>query len=388
VIAAESLRNHVGSQRGVVGAALLAVHLVAVAVWVGTLAHLLRVAYANRGRSARTMRAFVMYSRLALWVFLVVAVTGTVAALLLVPSVGALTGTAYGRVLIVKLALVVAVVVLAWIGRRRLRRPPAALTTATRGEAAMLVGVLGVSAVLVGLPTPAPATADLGYPPPISGPAIRLGTLAGQIAVGIAASENRLEVRLRVPDTGDELGAGRPPGYKLSTRVSSPGRAAAVTALQPCGPGCFVGPVQWRPGVSYVDLRVDADEWQGGSALFPIHWAPSAARDVLPKVRAAMAAQTSIRVTEAVTSDTSRPAPKPRNLTTNGREFLSSEPYGSPPDPEVVLPSGPQRPNLLAFALPAEGIYVELEIDASYRIIRETLAAPKHLTERTFAYPR
>jgi hypothetical protein len=44
--------------------------------------------------------------------------------------------------------------------------------------------------------------------------------------------------------------------------------------------------------------------------------------------------------------------------------------------------------SLLTSGLPAEGIHVELEVDASDRIIAETLAAPKHLTRRTFTYPR
>jgi copper transport protein len=42
---------------------------------------------------------------------------------------------------------------------------------------------------------------------------------------------------------------------------------------------------------------------------------------------------------------------------------------------------------VLTFGLPAEGIHVELEIDASHRIVRETLSASKHLTHRTFRYP-
>lgn len=388
VVGAESLRNHLGTQRGTVGALLLAVHLVAITVWVGALVHLLRVAHANRGGASRVGRAFAAYSRLALMLFLLVATSGTVAALLLVPSLHALTGTAYGRTLIAKLALVTVVAVLAWISRRRLSRTPAALTRAARREAATLIAVLAASAILVSLPTPAPATSDIGFPPPVAGPVIRLGTLAGQIAVGIAASENQLEVRLRVPDEENQVGETRPPDYRVAARVNVPGQAAATVALRPCGPGCFVGPVPWRPGTGYVDLQIDATGWNGGAAVFPIHWAPVVAQNALPRVRAVMLAQPSIRVVETVTSDTSRAAPKPQTVTVTGREFLDSEPYGSPPDPEVVMRRRPGGGSVLTFGLPAEGVHVELEVDASYRIIRETLAAPKHLTERTFTYPR
>jgi copper transport protein len=388
VVAAESLRNHLGTQRGVAGALIVAVHLVAISVWLGALVHLLRVAHANRGTTARIGPAFLAYSRLALLLLGLVAATGTIAALLLVPSFGALTGTAYGRTLIAKATLVAVVAALALVARRRLFATPASAPRPARAEATTLVAVLAASAILVSLPTPAPATRDIGYPAPVTGPIIRLGTLAGQVAVGIAASENQLEVRLRVPDEGVQLGDTPPPDYRVAARVSAPGAPAAAVELRPCGPGCFVGPVPWRAGAGSVDLRVEATGWHGGAAVFPIHWAPVVARDVLPRVRAAMLAQPSIRVVETVTSDTSQAAPKPQTVTLGGDEFLDSEPYGSPPDPQVVMRARPGGGSVLTFGLPAEGVHVELEVDASYRIIAETLAAPKHLTRRSFTYPR
>jgi copper transport protein len=388
VVAAESLRNHLGTQRGVAGALIVAVHLVAISVWLGALVHLLRVAHANRGTNARMGPAFLAYSRLALLLLGLVAATGTIAALLLVPSFGALTGTAYGRTLIAKATLVAVVAALALVARRRLFATPASAPRPARAEATTLVAVLAASAILVSLPTPAPATRDIGYPAPVTGPIIRLGTLAGQVAVGIAASENQLEVRLRVPDEGVQLGDTPPPDYRVAARVSAPGAPAAAVELRPCGPGCFVGPVPWRAGAGSVDLRVEATGWHGGAAVFPIHWAPVVARDVLPRVRAAMLAQPSIRVVETVTSDTSQAAPKPQTVTLGGDEFLDSEPYGSPPDPQVVRRARPGGGSVLTFGLPAEGVHVELEVDASYRIIAETLAAPKHLTRRSFTYPR
>jgi copper transport protein len=217
---------------------------------------------------------------------------------------------------------------------------------------------------------------------------VRLGTLAGQVAVGIAASENRLEVRLRVPDAGSQLGESKAPAYAVTARVRAAGEAATTPSLRPCGPGCFIGPIVWRRGASTVEVTVEADGWAGGTATFPVQWPAAVVPEVLPRIRAAMAAQRSILVVETVTSDTSRPVPRPRSITTSGDEFLASEPYGSPPDPQVVSVRRSGAGAVLAFGLPAEGIYVELEVDASYRIVRETLAAPKHLTRRTFGYPR
>src|SRR3982074_1037310 len=86
-----------------------------------------------------------------------------------------------------------------------------------------------------------------------------------------------------------------------------------------------------------------------------------------------MRAQRSFRVEETVTSDTSLPDPKPHTITVTGREFVDSEPYGSPPDPNVAMLRRPGGHTVLLFGLPAEGVHVELEVDTSYRIVRETL---------------
>jgi copper transport protein len=144
-------------QRGIAGAVVLAVHLVAISVWVGTLVQLLRVARANRARTVRLRPAFAVYARLALALVLVVALSGTVGALLLVPTVRDLTGTGYGRALLAKLVLVAVVAVLAWSARRRLTRSPGTVEPVARLEAMTLAAVLAVSAVLISLPTPAPA---------------------------------------------------------------------------------------------------------------------------------------------------------------------------------------------------------------------------------------
>ncbi len=75
-------------------------------------------------------------------------------------------------------------------------------------------------------------------------------------------------------------------------------------------------------------------------------------------------------------------------MTIGGREFIDSDPYSASPDPDVVIEPRPSGHRLLTFGLPAEGINVELEVDASYRIVHETLAAPNHLAVRTFDYQR
>jgi copper transport protein len=394
VVVVEAFRNHLGSREGGVGALIVAVHLAAGATWVGALVHLLRLAYANRARAVRIRPMFGAYARLALALFLTVAATGTIGALLLVPGFEDLVSTSYGLVLLAKLALVLVVAVLAWTARRRLAASnthpvsepsePAPVARAARIEAIALVAVLAVTATLVSLPTPAPATEDLGFPPPVTGPVIRLGALNGQIAVGIAASQNQLEIRLRTPDDRVQTGDAEPPSFHVTAQLStSPGQLA----LRPCGPGCLIAPVQWRDGTQDLDLRVEAEGWNGGASTTSVTWPPKPNSTLLPRIVTVMRARKSIRIGEAVTSDTSRAAPPVRQLTTDGPEFLDSEPYGSNPALAITLLPATNGRTTLAFGLPAEGIHGELEIDPSYRIIRETLTAPKHQIHRTFSYP-
>ena len=387
VVAAEGFRNHLGTQHGIVGALLLIVHLTAASIWIGALAHLLRVTRANRGRTAETRAAFLAYARIALTLFAVVVASGTIGALLLIPTLQDLITTSYGLALSAKVAVVVIATLLAIAGRRRLATRRGRLDGPPRAEATTLVAVLVAAAILVSLPTPAPATNDLAYPPPASGPVLRLGTLAGQISVGIAASENQLEVRLRVPDDRTQLGETDPPPYRITARVSTTGQAAATITLRPCGPGCFVGPVPWRTGTNYLDLRVDTDGWHGGAAVLPVHWPAQIASDILPRIRQTMLKQPAIRIVETVTSDTTASTPRPQTVTVTGQDFLDSEPYGNPPDPQTAVRRTPTGHLVVTFGLPAEGIQVQIETDRDYRIVAETLTAPKHLTRRTFVYP-
>jgi len=213
----------------------------------------------------------------------------------------------------------------------------------------------------------------------------RAGFLLAVGAAGLAASENQLEVRLRTPDGDTATNDTKPPAFDLTAKLS--GRGETVI-LQPCGRGCFVGPVSWTAGLEYIELRVYATGWHGGMVSLLIRWAPRISRDALTRVRKVMLAQKAFRVVESITSDTTGPTPAAQSVTIDGPEFIDSDPYAGPPDPEVVVEPRPGGHRLLTFGLPAEGIHVELEVDASYRIVHETLAAPNHLAMRTFNYPR
>jgi len=210
VVLAEGLRGHVEAALPGWGAALVAIHLAAAALWVGALVHLCRVGWAWRSTPVLVRQLAGDYSRLALALFVAVVATGTLAALLLLPSWAALSGTSYGQLLLAKLAAVGAVAVLALAGRRRLRQAPRSagstnpMATTEPGRAArlerwLLVGVLGITALLVSVAPASPASSALTLPPPPAGPVVRLGTLAGQVNVAVAASDGQLEVRTSTP---------------------------------------------------------------------------------------------------------------------------------------------------------------------------------------------
>lgn len=69
-------------------------------------------------------------------------------------------------------------------------------------EMASLVTVLALTGVLTSLTPPAQAIADVALPPPPVGPAVPVGTLAGQVTVAATASDGRLVVRLSTPVDG------------------------------------------------------------------------------------------------------------------------------------------------------------------------------------------
>ncbi len=143
---------HTG-RAGVVGVVADVAHLVALAWWLGGLAVLAATAL----RAADGRDALRRFSPLAFGCVVVVVASGLVQSWRQVGSLDALS-TTYGRLLQVKLAGVVALVVAAAVTRRSLRswtaelRPPAILRRAVLGELALGLVVMGVTAGLVATP--------------------------------------------------------------------------------------------------------------------------------------------------------------------------------------------------------------------------------------------
>ncbi|MEV4944535.1 copper resistance protein CopC, partial [Streptomyces sp. NPDC053755] len=106
-------------------------HLLAVAAWLGGLSALLVALY----RTPDIERAAVeRFSKVAFASVVVLAATGLYQSWRQVGSWSALTGTSYGRLLLVKIGLVAVLVGIAWVSRRWTRRLGAPTTTALAAE--------------------------------------------------------------------------------------------------------------------------------------------------------------------------------------------------------------------------------------------------------------
>lgn len=417
VVAAEAIRAHPAVAVPGWGAVLTATHLGATAVWVGALAHAVRTAIARRASPSAARAVLVAYAPLAAWLFAVVIVTGTISAVLLVPPSG-WTGTAYGRTLLVKLALVAVAAGLAILSRRRLRRrtnvEPVSTTTparhetpagwAVRSECAVLGVVLGVTGLLVSLPTPRALGATwLPLPPPPRGIALPVGGRAGQVGVSATASAGQLVIRLSAPSLGNLaddidrnhydvsaatiIAATRSTAFLSNVAQPGPGGPRPLQ-FQRCGAGCFVAPATWGKGLNVVTLRVGSKGWTGGSLTLRVLWPVAPGDQRLRAVATAMRSVPRFTLYEQVSSDLSADNARPTALRMSGATFLATEPWGSGAATQsALIQDHPGFPPMLAVGFPADKTQAELVIGPDGRIQRETLTAPGHIITRTFAYP-
>jgi copper transport protein len=210
-------------------------HLTAASVWTGGLVQLAIALRASEDRS-RLVRRF---SAIALGSVLVLSATGVIRAVGELSAVSQLWSTGYGRLLIVKTALLGVLVALGWLDRYRLipRADTAGLRRSVRVELVLLGGLVVAVAVLTDsrpgrdreVARAATAPPTTGAPPGPGADAVVLAREAGDNAVALAAEPRRLRVTV-LGQSG--LGAN-------GLRVAIDGAEAV-----PCGAGCYerVGP--------------------------------------------------------------------------------------------------------------------------------------------------
>ena len=387
VVAAEGIRAHPQSIVPVGGAMLTWGHLLPAALWAGMLFYVVRAALAWRANPSAVQALVRLYARVAAWLFAAVVATGVVSALVLVPLAGLFT-TSYGRVLLVKAALVAAAAALAVAGRLWLRhrpRPGDGPALATRVESGALAAVLAAAALLVALPAPATPGQPLPFPPPASGPVVPLGGRAGEVGIYATASAGQLVLGLSAPETSES--DTRSQRYSVAVILASPGRPARTLTTRGCGPGCVVAPARWASGDNLLTLRISADGFAGGMVALDIPWPPAPGGRLLRRAAAALRATPTLAVTERVTSDTALGPGTAHQIRISGSRFLGTEPYKTGIAPVTVEAPGTPGQTRLLLGYPAQSIWAQLTLGAGDKIVAETLVDPDHLITRDFAYP-
>jgi copper transport protein len=242
-----------------------AVHLLAAGVWAGGILALAWQRPPDGWRSPQGRSLLVRFSPVALAAFGVTVAFGLIQATQELGAVKALVGSSYGNVLLVKAALVGAMVPLslvAWRLRRPQFRIEAPLAAMVVGAAALLAtfpippGQLVASRVTAG-ETGLPRTGDL-----------TLGDHAGSILVGLTLEpgtpgENRAVAYL-LPLEGDQAAS------SLTAQLSING--SAPRQLTTCSATCRQTTINIRGGET---ATVDVGGVQGGTATFSIPALPA-----------------------------------------------------------------------------------------------------------------
>jgi copper transport protein len=237
VLAAPTLSGHALDPHRLRGLLALAdfAHVVAAAVWIGGLLLLVLV---------RSPQARQRFPPAALGAVVLLGLAAIPRALAAFPSPDDLVDTSYGRTVLVKTGILAAVLAVAWVNRRRLRRGGFLV------ELALLAGIVVAVAVLTELRPPARSRATVATPASPHAPPSGAVVLAQQdddVAIGLAASPRGGRVEVQVSALGPE-GKGVD---GLDVEVEGAG-------TQRCGPGCYAATIPLPAPPRRVPIRVGA----------------------------------------------------------------------------------------------------------------------------------
>lgn len=160
VLASVTVAGHGAAAARVLGRALVGIHLLAAAFWIGSLWPLLDVA--RRASPREATEVLHRFGSVAQGVVAVLVAAGLGLALLLLDSVQALWSTPYGRLLSIKLLLVAGLLALAALNRLRLvphfaagsPTAPAALARSIHVECVVAALIVVAAALLTTYSTP------------------------------------------------------------------------------------------------------------------------------------------------------------------------------------------------------------------------------------------
>ena len=389
-LAAQALRAHPGVSGQLWQEATAVIHVVVAALWVGMLAHLVGVIWRRSATWEEILHAVRRYATVALASAALVIGTGIILAVGQIRRSEQLLTTAYGRILLLKAALMlVALLAAAWARGFRIWRPSPPprprVRALTRIEVSLLIGVVGVASLLGSVAPPAPITSEAAVQPPVndaaipSGPSLTVAGQAGWLEVYVTASSGVVVLQVLSPGGSDSAGTVHLRRFVIHTR------AGQSLALSPgsCGPGCFRTGYEWPTGTSLIDITVDATQWAGGPLQLAVPWPPVPSDPALSaRMVATLRAQRSVLIDERVTSGPGATAENQAKVT--GEELLQSFPYGAG-DAYGLPTSGADRE--VVVYLPGSQIWMHLWIDAHDRLVRDVIVAPHQQLEHTFSYP-
>jgi copper transport protein len=236
-----ALGGHATTQHPVAALAPLdVVHVLAMSAWIGGLIMLLFVVPAATRRLEPAQRSALLgavlgrFSKLALGCVLALAATGATMALIEMGGLSPLLSTAFGRSVLIKAALLAALIALGAVNRRRVvptikrlaaaaQAPGAAgrlLRATLRAEVALVIAVLGVTSALV------------SYAPPTSG------------ATGPFSTTTRMgPIELEMTMDPAKVGANQLHVYLFDARTGAPYTKTKELDLQAALPAKHIGPL-------------------------------------------------------------------------------------------------------------------------------------------------
>ena len=263
------------------------IHLAAAALWLGGLAALARylpwalrhAPREGRGRdSDLPLRLVGRFSGLAAFAVFVLAATGVFAALVQIPSLADLTGTAYGRALLVKLALLAPLLAVAAASNRLAAwRRPLPLSRLVLVEAGLGAALVLAVAVLVQAPTPRPLGTETAAPAaaqPVQRTWASDGLTAHLLASPAQTGPNTVQVHL-VRDDGGPVGEVQ----QVRLRLTHPELGLATYDMQPSGGDLYTAQDVFlsRPGAWTAEVDVRRTGLDDVRASFPLPVAPAPA---------------------------------------------------------------------------------------------------------------
>jgi copper transport protein len=255
------------------------VHVAAMCVWAGGLVALVAVlpaattALPPRDRGALLSDCLSRFSPLALGAVIALAVTGTIQAVVEVGSFPALIETAFGRTVLVKVALFAVLIALGWHNRNRLLPAIRAIARAAEGlgrtgrrlrdnlraEVFAVAAILIASAMLIGYP---PASESGGGP--VSGSTTVGGAYLEYTVEPAEVGRNEVHLYLFDSEDGSQLDP-----RQVTATASLPDRDVGPLPieLRKAGPGHYVAPAapfgiagDWDLALAIRTSRFDQDE--------------------------------------------------------------------------------------------------------------------------------